>query len=363
MTSLVSVTNEALQRIGTQTTITSMSENSNEAIQSNLVIESLRDRLLRMAPWDCATAMANLTYITSTPGTAGNPVPGSSAWAPGLPPPPWAYEYQYPVDCLRALWVVSQFVPGFTGAIPITTALTGGLPLFGGGPPVRFKIGIDEFFTVTAATVAAGGTGYAVGDIITLDTTPAGDTPIGAPAQLVVATVALGVILTVTVVNQILGETAPLGGSYFTRPTNPVAQSETTGSGSGATFNLTLYQVNSVVTKLNQRVILTNQPSAILSYIRQVTDANVMDTLFIDAWVSVLASRLAFQLSGDKALANMLIGLANNSIVEARKADANEGLTINNVTPDWIRVRGIVSAGPPFSPGVAFEWGPLWTTF
>ena len=36
------------------------------------------------------------------------------------------------------------------------------------GPPVRFTVQTDTFRPVTAAAVVAGGTGYAVGDIITL---------------------------------------------------------------------------------------------------------------------------------------------------------------------------------------------------
>jgi hypothetical protein len=72
---------------------------------------------------------------------------------------------------------------------------------------------------VGSAAAAAGGTGYAVSDTITL---PGG-------AVLSVLTATSGVIGTVSV-------TTP--GSYSSIPTNPVAQSSTSGSGTGATFNL-----------------------------------------------------------------------------------------------------------------------------
>lgn len=73
---------------------------------------------------------------------------------------------------------------------------------------------------VGGAAVVAGGTGYAVGNTVTL---PGG-------AVLTVATVSSGAILTVTVATP---------GSYASVPPNPVAQSATNGSGTGGTFNLT----------------------------------------------------------------------------------------------------------------------------
>ncbi len=82
--------------------------------------------------------------------------------------------------------------------------------------------------------------------------------------------------------------------------------------------------------------------------------------MFLEAWWSVLGARLAMTLSGDKTLANLKIAEANAIIMEARKADANEGLTVNNVTPDWIRARGIFYNNWEYSPGsMTFEWGPL----
>lgn len=356
MTTQIDVVNRALQAIGTRTTVTSLNEQSNEAIQANLIINQLRDDLMRMAPWSCGLNYANLTYITSAPGTPENPTIGTTTWNKGQPPPPWAYEYQYPVDCLKGLWVVPQFTTGFTSGVPITTAVTGGSPSFWNGPPVRFKVALDQFFAATSAAVVAGGSGYAVGDIITLVGTPQGSVPIGAPAVLRVETLGGGgSVATVTPVSNVVGET--LSGSYFNPPANPIAQGSTTGVGTGASFNLTLGA------KGDQRVILTNQESAILCYVRQVTDVNVMDPLFIDAWTLVLAGRLVYALTGDKALANMKIQEANIMITEARKADGNEGLTINDVTPDFIRTRGIYYTDWEYSPNVQYDWGALFTPY
>lgn len=362
MTAQVDIVNRALQAVGTRTSVSAtelLNSTSNEAIQANLSLLPARDELIRMAPWNFATNWVVATLITAVPGTPENSSPALSTWSKGIPPPPWAYEYQYPVDCLRPLYIVPQYATGFASGVPITTAVTGGAPSFWNGPPVRFKVGIDQFIPVTAAAIAGGGTGHAVGDIITLASGPTSSPPIGAPVRLLVTTVGGGGVITgVSVVNQVQGESSPLGGSYFAAQTNPVAQGSTTGSGVGAAFNLTFGA------SVDQRVILTNQENAILCYLRQVQDPNTMDPEFINAWISYLGAKLAMALTGDKALANLKITEANSIIVEARKNDANEGLTINNVTPDFIRIRGIYYDGTELSPSnLSYEWGPLLSTY
>lgn len=358
MTTEVDVTNRALQIVGTQTTIASLSENSNEAKQALLIIDALRDELLRMAPWDCASNYANLNYITSVAGTPENTSGGTILWQKGVPAPPWAYEYQYPVDCLRALFVLPQMQTGFNGGIPITTAVTGGAPACWQGPPQKYKVSIDQFYPVTGANVVQGGGGYSVGDIITLPLGPTSSPPIGAPVQLQVLTALAGVVLTVAVVNQVINSASPLGGSYFAVQQGQYPQASVAGvggnpsAGTGAIFSL------SFGPQASQRVILTNQEFATLSYIKQITDPNIMDPLFIDAWVAILGGRLTFQLSGDKGLANSNIALANSLIIEARKADGNEGLTVNDVLPDWIRTRGVAFSTNYWDGGMqGFDWG------
>lgn len=355
--------NLALQRIGTRTTVTQAQLNagsSNEAIQANLAIAQTRDELLRMAQWDCARGMIDLQYITSLPGTPENQsAPGQQLqWTPGLPLPPWTYEYGYPPDCLRALWIVPQFNPGIVGTpiYPVTTS-TGYAPTWQ-GPPIKFDVGNDLFFPVTAAAVANGGSGYVVGDQITLALGPSTSAPIGAPAVLQVSAVAAGVITAVTVVASPYGEDTPQTGAYFAVQANPQAQGSTTGTGTGATFNLTYGPQG------NQRVLLCNQEFAVLAYIRRIIDTNVMDSLFIKAWYNILAATLAMALTGDKQLANGLIGVANTAIIEARSVDANEGLTINDVTPDWLRTRGVIYSDY-WNMGFGYGWDAvgLWPIY
>lgn len=363
MTTTTDIVNRALQVIGSRTTVTDAelaASSSNEAIQANILLLPLRDELLRMAPWNCATNVANLVYITSAPGTPENTSAGTTLWQKGQPAPPWAYEYQYPVDCLRPLFVIPQYQTGFSGGIPITTAVTGGAAAFWQGPPVRFKVGIDQFYPVLTAVKVAGGSGYAAGDIITAAAGATSSPPIGAPVKLLVDTTAGSAVGNLLVVNQILGSATRQGGSYFAKQTNPVAQGSVAGvgggtsTGTGATFTLT-YGAQG-----DQRVILTNQEFATMTYIRQITDPNVMDPMFIDAWATILGSKLVMALVGDKALANQKVMETNSMISEARKADGNEGLTVNDVTPDWIRTRGInfnndIAWTGPFPGG--FDWG------
>lgn len=341
------------------------SNSTNEAIQANLIINPYRRQLLRMAPWDCGLKGANLVYITSQPGTPENTTQQTTLWEPGQPIPPWGYEYQYPVDCLRMCWLIPATQTGFSGGIPITTAVTGGAASFWRGPPVKFKIQTDQFYPVVAAAPANGGSGYAIGDLVTLVSGVNTSPPIGAPAILQVTGVAAGVITTVVPVSQLPGTGSdpestgegPQGGSYFAPQTNPVAQGSTTGSGTGATFNLTYGP------KSSQRVVLTNQEFATGVYVQDVLDPNIWDDLFQEAYIQALGAGLVMALSGDKKLANGLINEVNKKVEFARTADGNEGLTINDVTPDWIRTRGIAWTEGYSGPFSGYDWGGMWPIF
>ena len=373
---LATICNLALQRIGTRTTVTQAELNAgstNEAIQFNLTYTQVRDELLRLAPWQCAKSMVNLQYVTSLPGTPENqsvptqaPIPQNPnppggniyQWTPGLPLPPWSYEYAYPVDCLRALWIVPQFNPGIIGTpiYPITTAV--GYMSTWQGPPIRFDVSQDMFYPVTAATVASGGNDYVVGDLISCALAPPQSLPIGIPAELQVASVSGGVITGVNIVPSIYGEDTPQTGGYFVKQPNPQAQGATNGTGSGATFNLTYGSQG------QQRVILTDQEYAVLSYIRRVTDTNVMDSLFVKALYNICGAVMGMPLTGDKALCNSLIALANAAIHEARTADGNEALTTNDVLPDWLRARGVIYSDY-WNMGSGYGWDAIgfWPTY
>ncbi len=371
MTDNTSLVNLALQTYGDRTTITAaqlLAGSNNQAKQANLTFANTRDSLLRMAPWDCAMKTANLTYITSIPGTPENTSAATNLWQPGQPRPPWAYEYQYPVDCLRACWIIPAIQTGFAGGVPITTAVTGGAPTTWLGEPIRFKVAMDRFFMASAVVINTPGVGYTIGDLLyaaPVSTTFAitnllgtfnASQPQGAGAILQVATVdGSGGILTATLVNQIIDASPNTSGSYFyTYIQAALSPTLTSTGGTGAAITLTI----DPVTLHDQRVILTNQEFATLVYVRQVTDPNVWDPLFQDAFVHALGGDLCMSLTGDKGLAKLCYAQTNQCIIEARKADGNEGLTVNDVTPDWIRTRGISwTDGLNNGPYSSFDWG------
>lgn len=348
----VTITNQALSSIGNRSTIASLTEQSNEAIQANLHFNNVRDELLRMAPWDCAFNGNLLQFITAVPGTPQNPSSQPTQWNKTLPLPPWAYEYAYPPDCLRACYVIPQYQTGFASGVPITTAVTGGAPSFWNGPPARFRRAIDQPITVTSVGIASPGIGYAVGDSINLDQ---------ANPKPNVAVYPILTVAAVDVLGEILAANIMLSGSYLPGflPINPVAGVSTTGSGSGASFNLTLTAPGT-----DQPVLLTNQEFAILAYVKQVTNVTIWDPQFVEAFLHLLGARLVYSLTGDKALANERIKHANERIIAARNTDGNEGLTVNDVTPDWIRTRGLtypVDFG--WSPNIGYDWGQLLTLY
>lgn len=360
MTTEADIVNRALQVIGTRTTVTvgELSANStNEAIQVNLILAKYRDQLLRMAPWNCGMAYKNLVYITSQPGTPENGSPVTSLWTPGQPPMGWAYEYLYPDDCLRACTVIPSMITGFAGGVPIYPVPTniGTAPSIWLGPAIRFKVQLDQYFREASGsvTIVDGGTGFAVGDILICGGAPStyGEVPAGL-VNIRVTGVAAGVITTAVLEDFTNLQKNSL---LYAVPTYNLEQVSSSGLGTGAIVSVAAVSA----TAFPARTILTNQEYATLGYVKQVTDPNVMDEDFVEAWVNVLGAGLCNPLTGDKALANRAVQIANQKIAEARKNDGNEGLTVNDVTPDFIRIRGVNFAGAGNAFG-AFDWGPDW---
>ena len=93
MTAQIDIVNEALQVLGTRTTITAAQlagNSNNEAKQANLIYDRTRKRLLRMAPWNCSFNTQNMTLVTAVVGTPENTSAAPVLWAKGQPPPPYA---------------------------------------------------------------------------------------------------------------------------------------------------------------------------------------------------------------------------------------------------------------------------------
>jgi len=90
---------------------------------------------------------------------------------------------------------------------------------------------------------------------------------------------------------------------------------------------------------VQQRVILTNARQAILGYTVRIDDVSVWDTSFEEAMVHALAGSVAFQLTGNPKLSEMLFQKANAVIMQARANDGNEALTTQDAPATWIVAR------------------------
>lgn len=101
----------------------------------------------------------------------------------------------------------------------------------------------------------------------------------------------------------------------------------------------------------DQNVILTNQPQAILVYTKRITNPSLFGPDFVDAFAYYLASRICIALTGDKGLARGMFDMADKLVKAAQTSNGNEGITVIDSVPDWIRVRGYSSdwAYPPGS--------------
>jgi hypothetical protein len=95
------ITNRALQLIGTRTTVASLGEASNEAIQASLVYNPLRDWCFGLVNWNFARASAVLTIGKSV-------APPVTTWTTASPTPPWLYEYKLPSDFIRAIYLTNN---------------------------------------------------------------------------------------------------------------------------------------------------------------------------------------------------------------------------------------------------------------
>lgn len=104
-------------------------------------------------------------------------------------------------------------------------------------------------------------------------------------------------------------------------------------------------------------VILTNQPQAIGVYTFRNTNTGMWDPLFVQAMAAYLGARICLALTGDKNTQRMALAEAQQYSLDAQKKNGDEGLTIIDGTPDWMRVRGYASDWA-FPDGWQYSYGP-----
>lgn len=76
---------------------------------------------------------------------------------------------------------------------------------------------------------------------------------------------------------------------------------------------------------LTNKIILSNKEAAELIYTARITDTNMYDTIFIDAFAYRLAAELAITIKGSGQLTQSLYQLYMNRIGQAKAVSANEG--------------------------------------
>lgn len=140
MASEVTICNRALQAIGTRSQISSLTENSTEARNCNLIYTDTRDEVLSMAFWNFAKKTDFLSVLKQAPGTPGG-VSTATQWSTSFPAPPWLYEYAYPVDCLTMRQIVQQPINAYVG-VPFTSNGQASYPYLV-GPGSLFEVASD----------------------------------------------------------------------------------------------------------------------------------------------------------------------------------------------------------------------------
>lgn len=104
-------------------------------------------------------------------------------------------------------------------------------------------------------------------------------------------------------------------------------------------------------------VLLTNQPQAIGVYTFRNLNTAMWDALFVQAFAAYLGARVCMTLTGDKTTMRMALAEAQQYAVDAQRMNGNEGLTVIDHMPDWVRVRGYASDWAWPDSGM-FTYGP-----
>jgi hypothetical protein len=104
-------------------------------------------------------------------------------------------------------------------------------------------------------------------------------------------------------------------------------------------------------------VILTNQPQAIGVYTFRNTNTAMWDSLFVQGFAAYLGARVCLTLTGDKNTQRIALQEAQQYALDAQRMNGNEGLTVIDFVPDWMRVRGYASDWS-WPDGGFFSYGP-----
>lgn len=102
------------------------------------------------------------------------------------------------------------------------------------------------------------------------------------------------------------------------------------------------------------QIILTNQTQAQAVYTVNQPNPVIWDSMFEQAFVSTLAAFLVPALSLNLALMQAATKVADGIIMQARIRDGDEGVTVVDHIPDWMRARN--SGGAMYGSGGYAPW-------
>lgn len=95
--------NRTLQLLGTRSSITSLTELSNEAQALDLCFAPIQNWCFGIANWNFARTTSKLSQEFGSPGSN----PGTWLVA-SMPPPPWLFQWSLPDNYIRAIYLTNQ---------------------------------------------------------------------------------------------------------------------------------------------------------------------------------------------------------------------------------------------------------------
>ena len=91
--------------------------------------------------------------------------------------------------------------------------------------------------------------------------------------------------------------------------------------------------------KIEGRKLLSNNSIVKILYTRRVEDTTQFDSLFIEAFYLMLASKIAFNLSDNNALSTTLFAKAEAKAKQTKSMDGQEGITDIVEADQWLNSR------------------------
>ncbi len=294
MTTVEDVWNESLVAIGRTERIGSRWEGSRASkIFLDIYDPALR-ALLRSAHWNMARKQAPMALLADATGQT--PAVGT------LVQSPWIYEYQWPIDAIKARFVPwntqqnQNLVPQFSGSFPLVQ-----------GPPLPGTVNVPNLNVVNPFNTRL------------------------VPARFLVT----------------LDYNYPAVAGSITDPSQMPDITDVAGVG-----------------PQQRTVVLTNVQNASLVYTALVTYPDEWESLFHQAIVHLLAAQAALAIWQEDrkfglAMRTQAIASAKDAIMQARVVDGNEAWTSVDHYPDWMRARNAgASWNANFGIGPGVDGGP-----